>query len=148
MIEDIDERKKSEEALAIAYKQLKNNQAQLIQSAKMDSMGQFASDIAHEINNPLSGVLNNVQLINMMAEQKKDLNIEDLRGILALIEESALRCTKITGSLLSFSRASKGVFQELLLNEEIEKVLALAEQELDLRNITIHKELSGLTKVK
>lgn len=139
---DITERKKAEEELKNAYEQLKQTQAQLVQSAKMASVGLLAGGVAHEINNPLTGVLNNVQLIKMIAEQKKEFNLEDFKELLNLIEESAQRCTKITHSLLGFSRASKGIFQNLSLNEMIEKVVVLVEHELKLQNITIQTDLA------
>jgi len=121
--------------------QLKATQAQLIQSAKMASVGLLAGGVAHEINNPLTGVLNNVQLIRMMAGQKKDFNIDDFKELLAAVENSALRCKNITQALLNFSHASKGLFKPLSLNEIIEKVFVLMEHELKLQNVSISKEL-------
>ena len=140
---DITERKKAEEQLQQAYEQLKTTQFQLVQSAKMASVGQLAGGVAHEINNPLTGVLNNVQLIKMEAELKKDFSIEDFKGLLNVIEESALRCKKITESLLSFSRAATGKFVLLSLNELTEKVVTLINYEMKLQNIAILTELQA-----
>lgn len=137
----IEERKKAEEELRMAYTKLKETQAQLVQSAKIASLGLLAGGIAHEINNPLTGVLNNVQLIKMIAAQKKDFSLEDFKNLLTSIEESAQRCSNITRSLLDFSRASKGKIQGLSLNEVIEKTIILIEHELQLQNIVIQKEL-------
>jgi len=134
-------RKRAEDELKVAYDQLKATQAQLVQSAKMASVGLLAGGVAHEINNPLTGVLNNVQLIRMMAEVKKDFVMSDFKELLAVIEESALRCKRITQSLLDFSHASKGAFQPISLNEIIEKVSTLIENELGLQNIAIQKQL-------
>jgi PAS domain S-box-containing protein len=136
------ERKSAEEALEHAYEQLKTTQAQLVQSAKMASVGLLAGGVAHEINNPLTGVLNNVQLIRLMAGQRKDFNLDDFKTLLAVIEDSAQRCTKITRSLLDFSRASKGIFQKVSLNDITEKVISLIEHELRLENIIIQKDLA------
>jgi PAS domain S-box-containing protein len=135
-------RKSAEEALEHAYEQLKTTQAQLVQSAKMASVGLLAGGVAHEINNPLTGVLNNVQLIRLMAGQRKDFNLDDFKTLLAVIEDSAQRCTKITRSLLDFSRASKGIFQKVSLNDITEKVISLIEHELRLENIIIQKDLA------
>ncbi len=136
-----DGRKKAEEELKSAYEQLKATQAKLVQSAKMASIGTLAGGVAHEINNPLTGVLNNVQLIKMMAQGQTGFNIDDFQDILGIIEAAALRCKNITQSLLSFSHASKGEFVSLSMNEAIEKVVGLIEHELKLQNINIQKEL-------
>ena len=127
--------------LISAYEQLKIAQSQLIQTAKMASIGTLAGGVAHEINNPLTGVLNNAQLIKLMAEQKKDFNISEFKDLLNAIEESALRCKKITQSLLSFSYGSKGMFQPVSLNDVVEKIVVFVEQEFKLQNIVVQKEL-------
>jgi len=142
-IEEEKKRKLAEAELMLAYEQLKTTQSQLVQSAKMASVGLLAGGVAHEINNPLTGVLNNVQLIKMMAEQKKDFSMDDFKDLLDVIEESAKRCTTITRSLLDFSHASKGIFQNLMLNEVVEKAAVLVEGELKLENINIQKELGA-----
>ena len=137
---DITERIKKEEELKEAYNKLRESQAQLVQSSKMASVGQLAGGIAHEINNPLTGVLNHVQLIKMMIGQKK-LSFEKFKDILDAVEESALRCSKITRSLLDFSRPSGGVFQIVSFNDIIDKVLNLTADEIKLEKITLKKYL-------
>jgi two-component system, NtrC family, sensor kinase len=132
----------SGEELKIAYEQLQKTQSQLIQSAKMASVGLLAGGIAHEINNPLTGILNNLQLIRMiMASKDKDFTVGEFKEFLAAMEESAQRCKKITQSLLGFSHASKGLFKSLSLNDIVEKVVALVGHELTLQNITIQTNL-------
>lgn len=138
---DITARKEFEEQLRKAHEELKATQAQLIQSAKMASVGQLAGGVAHEINNPLTGVLNNVQLIKMLAAQKQEFNIGDFKELLDVIEESALRCVKITRSLLDFSHSSNDTLQPVKLNEIVEKVTTLVSHELRLQNVAIEKQL-------
>lgn len=138
---DITERKKAEEELKDAYEQLRNAQAQLIQSSKMAAIGQLAGGVAHEINNPLTGVLNNVQLIRMEAELKKEFSIEEFKQLLAVIEESALRCKKITQSLLDFAHVSKGKFCPLNLNALVDNVANVIRTEIKLANIVLHISL-------
>jgi signal transduction histidine kinase len=143
LVQEVTERKRVEEELHKAYQQLKTTEAQLVQSAKMASVGTLAGGVAHEINNPLAGVLNNVQLIKMMAQEKKDFNMTDFKELLAVIEESAVRCKNITQSLLDFSRASKGVFQPLSLNDIAEKTIVFVENELRIQNIEIRKDIQA-----
>jgi PAS domain S-box-containing protein len=143
--EDITQRKQAEEELKEAYEELKRTQNQLIQVAKMASIGQLAAGLAHEINNPLTGVLNNVQLIKMEMEQGADsgISVGEFKEVLGAIEESALRCKKITQALLDFSRASKATLQPVLINEMVEKVISLISYELRLQNVIIQTDFSG-----
>ena len=128
------------EELRNAYEKLKTTQAQLVQSSKMASLGQLAGGVAHEINNPLTGVLNNIQLIKMELAGKKDFKFDDFRNILDTIEESALRCTSIIRSLLDFSHSAKEEFAPLSLNDIAEKIIALISHELKLGNIVIERQ--------
>lgn len=139
--EDITNRRKAEEELRCAYESLKEAQVQLVQSSKMAAVGQLASGVAHEINNPLTGVLNNVQLVRMEIEQGKELSAEEFKEMLGVIEDAALRCRKITQSLLDFSHASAGKFQSVSLNEVAEKVFSLVSHEIKLDNIKLEKQL-------
>lgn len=144
LIEIIEREKKSEQAVRNAYEELKETQTQLVQAAKMATLGQLASGIAHEINNPLSGVLNNVQLIKMIMAQDggfKDIN--ELKELLDAVEESAIRCTKITRSLLGFARASDERNRVVAVNDLIEAVSGLLSHELRLDNIVIQKQLEA-----
>ncbi len=124
---------------------LRNTQERLVQTAKMASIGQLAAGLAHEINNPLTGVLNNVQLIKMSMEEDGNSRMSEaeLKDIFDVIEESALRCKNITQALLDFSHISKTFVQGLSLNETIQKVCNLVGYELKLQNIIIEKELES-----
>ncbi len=132
MLEDID----------TTNKDLSKAQAQIVQTAKMASIGQLAAGLAHEINNPLTGVLNNVQLIKMSAEPGNiSMTQAEVNELLDTIEESALRCKNITQSLLDFSHVSKAFIKNLVLNDIILKVSSLVGYELKLQNIQIVLEL-------
>jgi len=138
-----EERNEEHRELTKANQELKEAQQKLIQSAKMAAVGQLAGGVAHEINNPLTGVLNNIQLIKMEVEAKKEFNLSEFKEILDVVEESALRCKRITQGLLDFSRAGKRPHQPTNINEAIEATLILAEREIRIENIKLIRELSN-----
>lgn len=139
---DIRQQKQSEFALRQAYDQLKKLQSQLLLAEKMGAIGQLAGGVAHEINNPLTGVLNNVQLIKIIALEKKGSDIDEYKDILNSIEESAFRCQKIVSSLLDFSRVSSNkAVQNISINTVINKVFHLIEGDIKLQNIALKLEL-------
>lgn len=138
---DVSEFKIIEEQLRHSYDKLKETQEQLVQSTKIATLGQLAGGIAHELNNPLTGVLNNVQLIKMEMEIKKDFNCQDFKELLEIVESSALRCKKIIQSFLDLAHVSKGELQLICLNALIEKVSVIISTEMKLGNISFAKDL-------
>jgi two-component system, NtrC family, sensor kinase len=88
-----------------AYRDVTDERAltrRMVESEKMIAIGNLAGGVAHEINNPLGGILAFSQLM----QRDADRTASDLES-LQLIEESALRCKRIVESLLKFSRRSK-----------------------------------------
>ncbi|MFT3835433.1 MAG: HAMP domain-containing sensor histidine kinase [Myxococcaceae bacterium] len=80
---------------------LRAAQGQLIEAQKLAAIGQLGAGVAHEINNPLCGILGNAQLL--MLEKEAD---DDDFELLKKIEESAKRCRDITQNLLRFSQSA------------------------------------------
>ena len=121
--------------------ELRSAQLQLLQAKKLSSIGEVISGVAHELNNPLSGVLGFSQLL--MARHGEGPMARELDRI----HSSALRCQKIVKNLLSFSRVHKPERKYLGLNGLVEKTLEVRKYQLDVSNIEVIKDLeSGLPK--
>jgi two-component system NtrC family sensor kinase len=84
------------------------DQARLLHQDKMMSLGRLAASVAHEINNPLSGILNYIRLM-LRSFRKGPLPTDkhtQFARYLELVETETDRCSKIVSSLLTFSRRS------------------------------------------
>ena len=90
------------EELQAAYRDLQATQMQLIQREKMASVGQLAAGVAHEINNPLTGVLTYASFL-----QKRAGADPDLQRDLEVIVRETRRCREIVKNLLDFSRQGR-----------------------------------------
>jgi two-component system NtrC family sensor kinase len=116
--------------------QLRAMQDQLIQTEKLAALGKLAAGVAHEINNPLTGILTNSSL---MLEDcaADDANREDLQTIV----DETLRCRKIVKGLLDFARQTAPQKQLINLNQVVDDVLALVCNQAGFRDIRIGKKL-------
>lgn len=122
---------------------------QLLLSAKLASLGQLSVNIAHQLNNPLTGILNNIQLVNEDMRQGLDYSPVKLKEILSEAEESALRCKNIITSLLGVYRLDNAAASNISLNALIDKVVNLIEPEMRLKKISIVRQLTpGLPGIK
>lgn len=119
-------------------------QARLIQSEKMAAVGLLAGGIAHEINNPLSGILAFAQLALAQVKEGEQLH-QDIKEI----ESSALRCKKIVENLLEFSRQSSIEDRgEIDLKVTLERVLPLINLQVKEAGVTLEIEIEdSLPKV-
>ncbi len=96
---------------------------QLVESAKLAEIGTISSSIAHELNNPLGGMINFIQLLKM------DLPSADpITSDIEEMEIAAQRCKDIVKNLLSFSRTSgESEFRDVLLNDVIHRAIMITE---------------------
>jgi len=135
-------------ALKVAYQELsgydqrlKENQEQLVQAEKLTSLGQMAASIAHEVNNPLAGVLVYTQLLSKKIagdNMPKEIALD----YLSKMDSELTRSTRLIRNLLDFARQSPPTLKEVDLNDVVNRALDLAAHSAELQNIRVVKELT------
>ena len=109
---------------------------QLFQSDKMASLGRLAAGVAHEINNPLTGVLTYSSFLLKKTQDNPEIN-EDLK----VIVRETKRSREIVKSLLDFARQSIPKKNLVNINEIIERAISVVENQLSLNHVQLNKEL-------
>jgi two-component system NtrC family sensor kinase len=113
-------------------KELEDANIQLIESQKIASIGRMAAGVAHEINNPLSGILIYTELLKENLKDRPEY-LKDLQEII----DQTLRCKRIASELLEFSRKSAGKISSFSLDDLISKCLALLVNKANFQNIQV-----------
>lgn len=123
-------------------REVKETHAKLLHQDKMASLGKLSASVVHEINNPISGILNLAMLMNrILGEgplQQKEL--DQFGQYLKLMENETRRISRIVSNLLAFSRHSKMEFGILNLNQLIEKTLFLNANLLKIHSIKLDQK--------
>ena len=117
---------------------LEDAHLQLVQSEKVASVGRMAAGVAHEINNPLAGVLIYSGLLKENLLDQPEL-LSDVEQII----EQTLRCKKIVAELLEFSRQSVGKATSFSLEELINKCLSLLTKQATFHDILVTKDMEA-----
>lgn len=138
VIEDITEKVKLEE-------RLKEQQAQLIHSAKMSSLGEMAAGMAHEINNPLAIVMATMNYMRKIldVESSTHLDLSKLREKIELTENTVGRIAKIVKGLGSFSREGTHDPKEpVQISRIIEETLSLCQERIRSKTVDLKLDLN------
>jgi len=139
--QEVAERRRAEASLTQAYQELKSTQAQLVQSAKLASIGELASGVAHELNQPLMVIRNTAQFIQRSL--RKNGGVHDVIKDLDSIEKNTKRMMNIINHLRTFSLQSRPDIQPIDINKVIEDALLMVSEQLHLRNIEMKKNLNS-----
>lgn len=123
--------------------ELKNIYEQVLQIEKLASLGKLSATVAHELNNPLEGILTYSKLI---IKKLKDKNAAEVNpkiiDFLTLIADEASRCGKIVKDLLLFSHRDLEQFKKCDMVELIDKSVMLINHHLEINNINLLKDFS------
>lgn len=131
-------------------RELKDAQEQLIQSEKLAAVGKIAATVAHEINNPLSGVFTYIKLMERRLEKGQDGegNVEKFREYLATMGREVERTSAIVHNLLDLTRQREPSKKPCDINRLVEESLVIVQNKLKLHNVEVEKRLDPLQNVE
>jgi signal transduction histidine kinase len=116
---------------------LRNTQEQLLQSEKLAAMGRLTSQIAHELNNPLYGIMNTLELL------KTEIPPENRRRkILEMALSETVRLSDLLRKMLSFSKPDQEERKPVDINSVIDEILLLHEKQLKENDINIESSFA------
>jgi two-component system, NtrC family, sensor kinase len=123
--------------------ELQRANAQLMQSEKLSAVGELAASIAHEVKNPMVGIVGFAQL------GLESTDLKELREYFTLIEQDAYRANEILQNLLEFSRPPEVELTPLSMNEVVTGSLQLCRHQLAMSGVKIDTVLGeALPQVK
>ncbi|HUV08473.1 MAG TPA: ATP-binding protein [Spirochaetia bacterium] len=118
--------------------ELENTQLQLLQAEKMASLGKLAAGVAHQLNNPLSGI----SLFAKLVLEEYDL-VEEARKDLQRVLRDVKRCRDIVKELLEFARQTRQEIRPIDINRSVSRTLFLLENQALFQNIKIKTNLDA-----
>jgi two-component system NtrC family sensor kinase len=131
-------------------RELQEAQAQLVQTEKLASLGKLSASIAHEINNPLSGILTYAKLLS----RKLRTGPPDAEGLqaalhhLGLVERETQRCVTIVRNLVDFARQREPSSQVVDVSAVVEEALSLLENRVAIQNVRVAREFGPIPPVR
>ena len=131
------ERLRFDQSARSAQIKLRQTEEQLLQADKLSAIGQLISGVAHELNNPLSGVMGFTQLL-----QASETNPKAQKNLERIYNE-AVRCQRIVNNLLTFARRHRPEKRAHVLNDVIEEVLDLRAYQLAVDDVEVVRRYQG-----
>ncbi|TNF37379.1 MAG: HAMP domain-containing protein [Deltaproteobacteria bacterium] len=133
-----------EDRVAERTRQLGVAQSKLVQADRLSSLGQLAASVAHEINNPIAGVLNFAMLMERLLTDQgvPPERLADFRRYVRAICEETARVGRIVSDLLAFSRQSSPRRMDGDLNAIVRQTAALVGHKLDLASVRLELKLA------
>jgi two-component system NtrC family sensor kinase len=125
-------------------RELKRAHAHVLQVEKMATIGKMAAVVAHEINNPLAGILTYAKLLKRWVERGEVVTPkkEEAEQSLDLIAAESRRCGDLVKNLLTFSRTSQMNIQTADLNTIVDRSLRLLVHQMQMNGIELHQQFA------
>ena len=120
----------------------KENEMQLIMKERLASLGQMASGIAHEINNPLESVMISAEAL-LMRVDRGQYDQAIFKKYLQIVDDEVLRCREITGNMLSFARRTSVDRSSVDVHPVIDSALKLIGYQGRLKQVEVKKVYQG-----
>jgi two-component system NtrC family sensor kinase len=122
---------------------LRDAQDRLVRTEKLSSLGKLSASIAHEINNPLAGILTFAKLIVRTLEQgpPDDATRRGLVKHLLLVQRETERCSAIVRNLLDFARERPLAVKDVNLDAVVEEALQLLANQIQIQGVALEKRL-------
>jgi two-component system NtrC family sensor kinase len=141
-----------EDMVATRTAQLTAAHKRLIQTDRLVSLGQLAASVAHEINNPISGVLNLAVLMERVIDREGCVppdRLAEFRGYLQRVSDETERIGRIVGDLLTFSRRSRLHASSADLNAIVTTTITLVQHKVELAGVDLTLDLApGLPSLR
>ena len=128
---------------------LRAAQDQLVRSEKLSSLGKLSASIAHEINNPLAGILTFAKLIVRTLDQgaPDDATRKSLIKNLHLVERETERCSAIVRNLLDFARERPLALKDTNVHAVVEEAVQLLANQIQIQGVVLEKRLAPVPLV-
>jgi len=131
-----------EERVEQKTRELSSAQEEMLRVERMASIGKLAAVVAHEINNPLAGILTYSKLLKKRLGRDPESNAENI-GMLDLMESESRRCGEIVKNLMTFARPTSINMEPSDLNLVIDRCVRLVQHQLELKNIELQLNITS-----
>jgi PAS domain S-box-containing protein len=122
-----------------SHEEVKTAQLQLVQAAKLESIGRLAAGVAHEVKNPLAVILSAVEFLSQAVPNPD----ADVTMALTDVQDAVRRADHVIRGLLDFSHATEFTLDEGNLNEILERCLGMVRHSLSKSHVAVVKELEN-----
>jgi len=123
-------------------KEIREIHGKMLHQDKMASLGKLSASVVHEINNPITGILNLLMLIKRISEEEEidPKGLKQFKRYIDLMESETKRISKIVSNLLAFSRQAKTEFSLVDLNALVDKTLFLNSNLMKIHSVKVERD--------